>query len=99
MNGGIHDAVNLAEKLAGVWHGSADDDVLDLYTRQRRRAQHEFVQEQTIRNKRELEAKDPAVRTRNLDALRRLCDDPIGARAYLRRATLIDSVETVAAVA
>ena len=35
MNGGIHDAVNLADKLARVCHGESDD-LLDLYTRQRR---------------------------------------------------------------
>ncbi len=99
MNGGIHDAISLAPKLADVWHGLADDGVLDLYTRQRHRAQHDFVQEQTIRNKRELEEKDPAVRVRNLDALRRVADDPVRARDYLRRATLIESLGTVSTVA
>ena len=99
MNGGIHDAMSLAPKLADVWRGHADSAELDLYTRQRRRAQHDFVQEQTIRNKRELEEKDQAVRARNLDALRRVSEDPARARDYLRRATLIDSLKTVAAVA
>jgi 3-(3-hydroxy-phenyl)propionate hydroxylase len=99
MNGGIHDAINLAPKLADLWHGAGHEDALDLYTRQRRRAQHDFVQEQTIRNKRELEERDPAVRRGNLDALRRVAEDPKRARDYLRRATLVESIRTVSAVA
>src|SRR5262249_42990382 len=38
MNGGIHDGINLAEKLARVIHGEAGDELLDLYGRQRRHA-------------------------------------------------------------
>jgi 3-(3-hydroxy-phenyl)propionate hydroxylase len=96
MNGGIHDVVNLAPKLADVWHGIADDDALDLYSRQRRRAQHDFVQAQTIRNKRELEEKDPAVRRRNLDELKRVSESPARARDFLLSATLMSSLRTVA---
>ena len=99
MNGGIHDAMNLVPKLADAWHGHPDDAALDLYTRQRRRAQSEFVQAQTIRNKRELEEKDPAVRRRNLDELKRIAETPSRAREFLRQATLIDSLRTIAAVA
>src|SRR3979490_3255731 len=36
MNGGIHDAINLTERLARVWHGEAGDGELDRYDRQRR---------------------------------------------------------------
>lgn len=99
MNGGIHDAVNLAPKLADLWHGRGDETALDLYSRQRRQAQHDFVQAQTIRNKRELEERDPAIRRRNLDALRRVADTPARARDFLRQATLIESLAAVAAVA
>ena len=31
MNGGIHDAVNLAARLAAVWHGEAPEAELDRY--------------------------------------------------------------------
>jgi 3-(3-hydroxy-phenyl)propionate hydroxylase len=55
MNGGIHDAINLAGKLARVIMGEADDDLLDLYDRQRRHAAIRFVQAQSIANKRLLE--------------------------------------------
>ena len=59
MNGGIHDAVNLAGKLADIRHGRAGPEVLDRYTRQRRKAQVDFVQAQTIQNKRSLEERNP----------------------------------------
>ena len=69
MNGGIHDAVNLAGKLAPVVHGEAGEDLLDLYSRQRRFAAVEYVQAQTIANKKLLEERDPEVRRHNLAQL------------------------------
>jgi 3-(3-hydroxy-phenyl)propionate hydroxylase len=99
MNGGLHDAANLYTRLAPVWRGEEDDGALDLYSRQRRQAQLDFVQLQTIRNKKELEERDPAARRQHLDALKRTGETPELARAYLRRATLIDSVQAAAAVA
>jgi 3-(3-hydroxy-phenyl)propionate hydroxylase len=97
MNGGIHDAVNLAGKLARVLHGEGES-LLDLYSRQRRHAAVAYVQAQTIANKRLLEERDPSVRRRNLDGLRRLAEDPVGARRYMRRAALIESLEGAARV-
>ena len=38
LNSGIHDAVNLADKLGRVWRGEAGEALLDLYVRQRRAA-------------------------------------------------------------
>jgi 3-(3-hydroxy-phenyl)propionate hydroxylase len=98
MNGGIHDGINLADKLARVIHGEADDDLLDLYSRQRRHAAVKYVQAQTIANKRLMEERDPAVRKTNFDELRRTADNPETARAYMRRAALLDSLRDAAAV-
>jgi 3-(3-hydroxy-phenyl)propionate hydroxylase len=98
MNGGIHDGMNLADKLARVIHGEASDDLLDLYSRQRRHAAVNYVQAQTIANKRLMEERDPAVRKTNFDELRRTADNPETARAYMRRAALLDSLRDAAAV-
>ena len=62
MNSGIHDAFNLAEKLVRILRGQADADLLDRYERQRRHVAISHTQAQTIRNKRLLTEKDPAVR-------------------------------------
>ena len=70
MNGGIHDGINLADKLARVIHGEAGDELLDLYSRQRRHAAVKYVQAQTIANKRLMEERDPAVRKKNFEELR-----------------------------
>jgi len=98
MNGGIHDGINLAEKLAKVIHGEADEALLDLYSRQRRYAAVKYVQAQTIANKRLMEERDPAVRAKNFDELRRTAENPETAKAYMRRAALFDSLRDAASV-
>jgi 3-(3-hydroxy-phenyl)propionate hydroxylase len=98
MNGGIHDGINLADKLARVIHGEAGEALLDLYSRQRRHAAVKYVQAQTIANKRLMEERDPAVRTKNFDELRRAAENPETAKAYMRRAALADSLRDAAAV-
>ncbi|MFZ3224760.1 MAG: FAD-dependent monooxygenase [Xanthobacteraceae bacterium] len=98
MNGGIHDAVNLADKLADVWFGRADPSVFDRYTRQRRKAQTDFVQAQSIQNKKTLGEKDPATRRKHLDELRRTSEDVARHKAFLYRSSLIDSLNAANAV-
>jgi 3-(3-hydroxy-phenyl)propionate hydroxylase len=92
MNSGIHDAFNLAEKLTRILRREAREDVLDRYDRQRRHAALQHTQAQTIRNKRLLAEKDPAIRERNHAELRRTAEDPELARAFLLRSSLIESL-------
>jgi 3-(3-hydroxy-phenyl)propionate hydroxylase len=92
MNSGIHDAFNLAEKLVSILRGDADADILDRYERQRRHVALQHTQAQTMRNKRLLTEKDPAVRRKNHDELRRTAEDPKLARAFLLRSSLIESL-------
>jgi 3-(3-hydroxy-phenyl)propionate hydroxylase len=91
MNSGIHDGVELAELLAAVASG-ADAAILGRYDRRRRSLNVEFVQEQTVANKRRLEESDPTVRKQHLDELRRIAADPARARQFLLRASLLQSV-------
>jgi len=98
MNGGIHDAMNLTAKLADVWFGRAEPDVFDRYTRQRRKAQVDYVQAQTIQNKKSLEEKDPVIRRQHLDELRRISEDVKLHKQFLYRAALIDSLNSANAV-
>jgi 3-(3-hydroxy-phenyl)propionate hydroxylase len=99
MNSGVHDAFNLADKLVKILHGEQDEDILDRYERQRRHVAITHTQAQTIRNKRLLAEKDPAVRKLNQDELRRTADDPVRARAFLLRASLIDSLREAEQIA
>jgi len=92
LNFGIHDAVELAGLLGRVMRGEAPADSLDSYDRRRRPLNVEYVQQQTIANKKRLEEKDPAARARSNAALRATAADPAAHRAYLLRASLIESV-------
>jgi len=92
LNSGVHDAFNLAHKLARILRGEADENELDRYERQRRHIAVKHTQAQTIRNKRLLEERDPAVRQRNHDELRRASEDPELARKFLLRASLLESL-------
>jgi 3-(3-hydroxy-phenyl)propionate hydroxylase len=56
MNGGIHDAINLTSRLVQVWHGSKADTELKRYDRQRRLVTLEYIEKQSIQNKRNLES-------------------------------------------
>jgi 3-(3-hydroxy-phenyl)propionate hydroxylase len=89
LNSGIHDAVSLAEKLGRVWHGDADDALLDLYVRQRRTAAVEQVERMSIRNKRQLEERDPGVQRRRLQELMAIAKDPARARDHLLETSMI----------
>ena len=92
LNFGIHDAVELADLLGKVIRGEADESALEEYDRRRRPLNVEYVQQQTIANKKRLEEKDETVRQRNNEALRATAADPAAHRAYLLRASLLDSV-------
>ena len=98
LNFGIHDAIELTSLLGEVIRGELPESVLDEYDRHRRPLNIEFVQQQTIANKKRLEEKDPTARAKDFDQLRRTMDDPAAHRAYVRRASLIESVKKRAAV-
>jgi len=98
LNGGIQDAANLADKLARVMLEGAPDELLDLYSRQRRTIAIEFVQEQSIANKKRLEARDPEARRRNLGELRDIAADPARARQFLLRTSMLASQKRAAAI-
>jgi 3-(3-hydroxy-phenyl)propionate hydroxylase len=92
LNGGLHDAVMLGDCLGRVCRGEADEGLLDLYVRKRRTANVEFVQTQSIGNKRMLEEADPAKREATFAALRRIAADRDAARDFLIRSSMIRSV-------
>jgi len=99
LNGGIQDGANLADKLIRIILGNEPRRLLELYNLQRRAVAVEFVQEQSIANKKRLEASDPEVRKRNLDELRAIAADPARARQFLLRTAMITSQRRADAVA
>ncbi len=99
LNSGLQDAANLIPKLAAVARGEAPDELLDVYDRQRRTATIEFVQANSIANKRTLEERDPESRRRRFEELVRIASTPELARAYLINTSMIAAVRRAAEVA
>ena len=98
LNGGIQDAVNLCDKLTRILLDDAPERLLDLYDLQRRTVAIEFVQEQSIANKKRLEASDPEVRKRNLDELRQIAAGRERSRQFLLRTAMIASQRRAASL-
>ena len=88
MNGGIHDAINLTDRLAAVWHGSKGDTELDRFDKQRRLVTKEYVERQSIQNKKNLETPGSEFR----DRLAAIAADPGQTREYLLAVSMISSL-------
>ena len=93
MNGGLHDAFNLAEKFLAVRDGKMEGKAaFDLYDRQRRITATKFVQEHTAANKKLMEEKDPdAQKKRQADFMRQAAD-PVLAKKFLLKTSMINVV-------
>jgi 3-(3-hydroxy-phenyl)propionate hydroxylase len=98
LNGGIQDSDNLAKKLAKVCRGEAGDELLDLYDRQRRTVNVEYVQEYSIQNLKRLAAKSEPERQANFDELRRLSASREGRRQFMLVSTMIASMQRANAI-
>jgi len=94
MNGGLHDGLNLAEKLIDL-HRSGSDR-LDEYERERRHVAVDHINANTARNREMLAERDPAARKRKQDELCRIADDPVAAKAYLMKSSMINTLRRAA---
>jgi 3-(3-hydroxy-phenyl)propionate hydroxylase len=92
MNGGIHDAIAIAERLAKVVKGELPEADLDNYERERRPVALEYVDKITTANKRNLETRDPAEQKAWRELMNHTAADPELARQYLLRVSMIESI-------
>ena len=99
MNGGIHDAFSLCEKLVAVLRGEAADSLLDRYERQRRPIAAEEIIEQSHRNRTRMQERDPVRRRKMLEELQRVTEDPIKLKAYLLKSSMIEGLRRAASTA
>lgn len=94
LNSGIHDAMDAARRLARIAADPAEAEAdLDAYDRVRRTVAVEYVQADTQRNTDRLRERDDAVRRQHQDEMRAIAADPERARAYIRRVSLLESVQ------
>ncbi len=88
MNGGIHDAINLTDRLTDVWHGQSGAAELERFDRQRRLITLEYIETQSIQNKRNLESDGEEFGR----ALRHIAADSGRTYDYLLRVSMIASL-------
>ncbi len=100
MNGGIHDAYNLAGKLHRILTEGADHiAAFEHYNRQRRDLAVRFVQDHTIANKKLMEATDEETQNSRQKMLMETAADPQRAKAFLLERAMILCVRDAEAVA
>ncbi|MCP5131597.1 MAG: FAD-dependent monooxygenase [Pseudomonadales bacterium] len=93
MNGGLHDANNLAAKLVRILQEGEDHiPLFEHYNRQRRDLAVRFVQEHTIANKKLMEARDPQEQIERQAMLMATAADPQKAKAFLLERAMINCV-------
>lgn len=93
LNSGIHDAVSLGEQLGRAWRGEGGEELLDRYVRRRRAATIDQVQAMSIRNKRLLEERDPAVQRARMQELVAVAANPARARQHLLDTSMISGLK------
>jgi 3-(3-hydroxy-phenyl)propionate hydroxylase len=99
MNGGIHDAYNLAEKLFLIFENGTDHiEQFEHYNRQRRDLAVRFVQEHTIANKKLMEATDPETQVNRQKFLMASAADSVKAKEFLMERAMINCVRDSEAV-
>ncbi|MBB43541.1 MAG: monooxygenase [Rhodospirillaceae bacterium] len=98
LNTGIHDCMNITKKIGDVWYKREKPEIFELYHRQRHQLATEFLQSVSIENKKRIEETDPEVIRTNQKNLRESSEDPVKAKAWLMRSSLLDSVRKEATI-
>lgn len=93
LNFGIHDAMNIAEKIYLVWTKQNDEDIFDKYDRQRRTVAEEYLLAQTAQNKKDLEEKKMDERIKRHKYLSEISKNNISAKAYLMKTAMFESTK------
>lgn len=97
MNGGIHDAINLSEKLIAVM-GGATDSVLDRYSRQRQTLASKRIIPQASANRARMATLDKSVQLERLAERRQIAADAAANREFLLLSSMISSVREAQAI-
>ncbi len=98
LNGGIHDAFELADALHAVLRESAAEERLDLYDRRRRTVAREDVIAQADRNRARMRERDPERRRAILKDLQAIGADRDRLHGYLLRSSMIEGLRRAAAM-
>ncbi len=92
MNSGIHDGLNIAQKIGVLWDSKKlePSEVLGLYDRQRRITALKYVQAQSIENKKTLQASNKENAKKKYLNLQNTSENPEKHKSFLMNASLIN---------
>ncbi|MDH7795943.1 MULTISPECIES: NAD(P)/FAD-dependent oxidoreductase [unclassified Beijerinckia] len=98
LNGGLHDAFELARALKDMLHGGAPLERLDLYDRRRRPIARDQILAQADRNRARMREKDQDRRLEMLHDLQKIVADREQLTDYLLKSSMIDGLRQSAAI-
>jgi len=98
LNGGIHDAFELAAAIKDMLKGNAGIERLDLYDRRRRPIARDQIIAQADRNRARMREKAPDARRRMLEDLQAITRDRDRLHAYLLRSSMIEGLRQAAQI-
>ena len=98
MNGGLHDAQSLTEKLNDIWQGGDYVRLLDLYSRQRKPIAEQQIIKQADENRKRMTEKNFEKRRQSLDEMQAIVDDPIKCKAYLMKSSMFEGLRQAALI-
>ena len=93
MNSGLHDAWNLSQKLGLIINHGHNKDLLGQFDRQRRAVMNDFIQRQTIRNKKMIEESGETNFESQWDEMRVIHANKAKRRAYMLEQSMTNSIE------
>jgi len=98
MNGGLHDAHNLTDKIDLAWRGGDHAALFDLYSRQRKPIAEEQIIKQADQNRKRMTEKDPDKRRRSLREMRAIAENPVRCKAFLMQSSMFDGLAQAAKI-
>ncbi len=98
MNSAIHDIRNLADKLIRIIKLGESETLLDMYERQRRTVMEEFIQAQSMSNKRAMEMSPELQVEDSENEMRRISENAKLRRGFLLRQSMYSSLDREAEI-
>ena len=102
MNGGLHDAHNLTEKLNEIFFDDKNKNyshLLDLYSRQRKPIAEQQIIKQADENRKRMTEKSHDRRKKYLDELRAITSDPIKCKDFLMKSSMFEGLRQASEIA
>jgi 2-polyprenyl-6-methoxyphenol hydroxylase-like FAD-dependent oxidoreductase len=98
LNGGIHDAFELADALTDILRGGAGASRLALYDRRRRPVARDQILAQADANRARMRERDMGARREILAGLQAICADPVRLHAHVLRSSMIEGLRMSQAI-